>query len=124
MTVAGNIKRFREEMGLTQGDLADKLGVARSTVTQWENGWSSPRMGMVQKLASVFRVTTSDIVADNEAPTDSDPDFDRLVRNYRAMGAAERTALLAASDALAASAKHNGNASGGGSVHDSAPEGR
>jgi len=125
MTVAGNIKRFREDMGLTQGDLADKLGVARSTVTQWENGWSSPRMGMVQKLAGVFRVTTSDIVADNETPTDSDPDFDRLARNYRALGPEGRAALVATSDALAerlpqASAKHSGNVSGGGSVHDRA----
>ena len=129
MTVAGNIKRFREGMGLTQGDLADKLGVARSTVTQWENGWSSPRMGMVQKLAGVFRVTTSDIVADNETPADSDPDFDRLARNYRALGPEGRAALVATSDALAerlppASAKHSGNVSGGGSVNGPAPEGR
>ncbi len=125
MTVAGNIKRFREDMGLTQGDLADKLGVARSTVTQWENGWSSPRMGMVQKLAGVFRVTTSDIVADNEIPTDSDPDFDRLARNYRALGPEGRAALVATSDALAEMLPQAPEkVSGGGSVHDSAPEGR
>ena len=125
MTVAGNIKRFREDMGLTQGDLADKLGVARSTVTQWENGWSSPRMGMVQKLAGVFRVTTSDIVADNEIPTDSDPDFDRLARNYRALGPEGRAALVATSDALTEMLPQAPEkVSGGGSVHDSAPEGR
>ena len=125
MTVAGNIKRFREDMGLTQGDLADKLGVARSTVTQWENGWSSPRMGMVQKLAGVFRVTTSDIVADNEIPTDSDPDFDRLARNYRALGPEGRAALVATSDALAEMLPQAPEkVSGGGSVQDSAPEGR
>ena len=125
MTVAGNIKRFREDMGLTQGDLADKLGVARSTVTQWENGWSSPRMGMVQTLAGVFRVTTSDIVADNEIPTDSDPDFDRLARNYRALGPEGRAALVATSDALAEMLPQAPEkVSGGGSVHDSAPEGR
>ena len=125
MTVAGNIKRFREDMGLTQGDLADKLGVARSTVTQWENGWSSPRMGMVQKLAGVFRVTTSDIVADNETLADSDPDFDRLARNYRALGPEGRAALVATSDALAERLPQAPEkVSGGGSVHDSAPEGR
>lgn len=121
MTVAGNIKRFREDMGLTQGDLADKLGVARSTVTQWENGWSSPRMGMVQKLAGVFRVTTSDIVADNETPTDSDPEFDRLARNYRALGPEGRAALVATSDALAERLPQAPEkVSGGGSVHDRA----
>jgi repressor LexA len=52
---------------MTQDDLAKKLDVARSTVTQWENGWSSPRMGMVQKLAGVFGVSTSDIVAEYDS---------------------------------------------------------
>lgn len=102
MTVAANIKHYREELGLTQGDLADKLGVARSTVTQWENGWSSPRMGMVQKLAGVFRVSTSEIVADEPTATnDTDPDFDRLARDWREMGPECRVAVLAAADALA-----------------------
>lgn len=64
MTVSTNIKSLREAASLTQEGLADKLGVARSTVTQWENGWSNPRMGMVQKLAGVFGVSTADIVYD------------------------------------------------------------
>lgn len=68
MTISANIKRFRSQIGLTQNELADRLGVARSTVTQWENGWSNPRMGMVQKLAGVFGVSTADIVAD-ESPS-------------------------------------------------------
>ena len=66
MSVGSNIKRFRKRDGLSQEELADKLGVARSTVTQWENGWSNPRMGMVQKLAGVFHVTSSDIVSDDD----------------------------------------------------------
>lgn len=64
MSVGTNIKQLRDRAGMTQEELADKLGVARSTVTQWENGWSNPRMGMVQKLAGVFHVTSSDIVSD------------------------------------------------------------
>lgn len=64
MSVGANIKRFRELANMTQSDLAQRLDVARSTVTQWENGWSSPRMGMVQKLAGVFNVSTADVVSD------------------------------------------------------------
>ena len=67
MSVGTNIKQLRDRSGMTQEELADKLGVARSTVTQWENGWSNPRMGMVQKLAGVFHVTSSDIVSDEPA---------------------------------------------------------
>lgn len=62
MTVGQNIKRLRKEAKLTQEQLADQLGVARSTVTQWERGWSQPRMGKVQKLAEVLGTTPSTIV--------------------------------------------------------------
>lgn len=69
MSVSANIRRLRVSANLTQGQLAEKLDVARSTVTQWENGWSSPRMGMIQKLASFFGVSTADIVTDSGNPT-------------------------------------------------------
>ena len=71
MSVGANIKRFREQADMTQNDLAQKLDVARFTVTQWENGWSSPRMGMIQKLAGVFGVTTADIVDDGSSQRSS-----------------------------------------------------
>lgn len=64
MSVGTNIRRLRETAEMTQEQLAEKLDVARSTVTQWERGWSNPRMGMVQKIAGVFGVSTSDIVSD------------------------------------------------------------
>ncbi|MBQ9058004.1 MAG: helix-turn-helix domain-containing protein [Atopobiaceae bacterium] len=67
MGVAANIKRLRKDAKLTQEQLAEKLGVARSTITQWENGWTQPRMGMVQALATVFGTTASVIVADESA---------------------------------------------------------
>lgn len=62
MSVGTNIKRLRIDAGLTQEELAQSLGVARSTVTQWERGWTQPRMGMVHKLAVFFGTTNSVIV--------------------------------------------------------------
>lgn len=67
MSINSNIKQLREGAGLTQEQLAEKVGVARSTVTQWENGWSNPRMGMVRKLAGIFGVSTADIVYESES---------------------------------------------------------
>ena len=64
MTISKNIKRFRMDRDWTQEQLAEKVGVTRSTVTQWETGWSKPRMGAVEKLAAVFGVSTSDMVND------------------------------------------------------------
>lgn len=65
MSVGPSIKRLRTERDWTQEQLAELVGVARSTVTQWESGWSTPRMGMVQKLASVFGVPASVVIGDN-----------------------------------------------------------
>lgn len=64
MAISKNIKRFRMDRDWTQEQLAEKVGVTRSTVTQWETGWSKPRMGAVEKLAAVFGVSTSDMVND------------------------------------------------------------
>lgn len=38
MSVGTNIRRLRETAEMTQEQLAEKLDVARSTVTQWERG--------------------------------------------------------------------------------------
>lgn len=65
MGVAENIKRLRNNANLTQEELAKKLGITRPTVTQWETGWSQPRMGMVEKLSQVFGVPKSVIIEDN-----------------------------------------------------------
>lgn len=62
MGIANNIKRLRTENNWTQEQLADKVGVTRATVTQWETGWSQPRMGAVQRLAGAFGVSVSEVV--------------------------------------------------------------
>lgn len=67
MGISENIKRFRSAKDWTQEQLADKVGVTRSTVTQWETGWSQPRMGAVEKLAAAFSVSVSDMVAETDA---------------------------------------------------------
>lgn len=64
MGIGENIKNLRKNAGMTQEQLAERVGVARTTITQWECGWTSPRMGKVKQLASVFGTTNAAIVAD------------------------------------------------------------
>lgn len=66
MGVNENIKKLRCRADLTQEQLAELIDVSRSAITQWEAGYSSPRIGTVQKLASLFRVPISAIVDDRE----------------------------------------------------------
>lgn len=74
MGLAENIKRLRTNADLTQAKLAEMVGVTRATVTQWETGWSQPRMGAVEKLAEVFGVSMSALVEDKSgAPAGAIP---------------------------------------------------
>ncbi len=63
MSIANNILRLRKSLNLTQEQLADEVGVTRSTITQWETGRAQPRMGAIERLASALRVSSSEIVA-------------------------------------------------------------
>lgn len=62
MSIGVNICRLRQQVGLTQEELADKVGVARSTVTQWERGISAPRMGRLARIAEALGVDELDLI--------------------------------------------------------------
>lgn len=71
MSTGANIKRLREQRGLTQEELGKMIDVSRSTITQWERGWTTPRMGNVQLLAGALGVSTADIIADELPPSNA-----------------------------------------------------
>lgn len=73
MGLADNIKRLRTNADLTQAKLAEMVGVTRATVTQWETGWSQPRMGAIEKLAEVFGVSLAALVSENTLPSNRIP---------------------------------------------------
>lgn len=61
-----NILRLRSITGMTQEELAEKLGVARQTVAKWEAGESVPDLSNAQAIAAVFDVTLDDLVNHDE----------------------------------------------------------
>lgn len=52
------IKELRERSGLTQTELAKKMGVTRSSVNGWEMGVSIPSIMKLVELAMFFHVST------------------------------------------------------------------
>lgn len=49
-----NIKKARLDAGLTQKEVAEKLGVAQAQYARWENGGRNPKDETVGKLAEIF----------------------------------------------------------------------
>ena len=60
--ISDNIKRLRENTGLSQAALARKLGVTRASVNAWEMELSAPTAQYLIALAQLFHTTTDDIL--------------------------------------------------------------
>ena len=55
------IKNFREFRGLTQHDLAERLGKSKNVISNWERGDNSPNLDEVEKLCEIFGVTPNQL---------------------------------------------------------------
>lgn len=63
--VADRIKALREIKGITQAELARRLGVTRSSVNAWELGISTPSTQYIVELAAIFGVSTDYLLGVN-----------------------------------------------------------
>lgn len=52
-----NIKKARLDAGLTQLEVAEKLGVAQAQYARWENGGRNPKDDTVEKLAEILNTS-------------------------------------------------------------------
>ena len=54
MKFGENLQKLRKEKGLSQEQLAEKLGVTRQSVSKWESGASYPEMDKIVSLCNMF----------------------------------------------------------------------
>ena len=52
-----NIKKARLDAGLTQLEVAEKLGVAQAQYARWESGGRNPKDETVEKLANILNTS-------------------------------------------------------------------
>lgn len=57
-----NIRHYRELAGMTQEQLAKKVGVGRSTIAGYEAGYIDPPIDKLRRIASVLHVTTDSLM--------------------------------------------------------------
>lgn len=62
MSFKDNLKRLRTSKGLTQSQLAESLGITRPAVTQWESGWTEPKMGTIERIADILGVQKMELI--------------------------------------------------------------
>ena len=62
MTLGQTITRLRTVKGLSQGALAEELGVSRQSVSKWETDASVPELEKLMKMATLFEVSIDELV--------------------------------------------------------------
>ena len=56
--IKDNLKKIREEHGLTKRELCEKTGISERAYLTYEFGEREPKIGVIQKLADFYDVTT------------------------------------------------------------------
>ena len=77
MNLADRIQTLRKSKGMSQEELADKIGVSRQAISKWESEQSMPDIDKVILLSELFEVTTDYLLKGIE-PQDKDKNIRRL----------------------------------------------
>jgi len=76
--IAENIKRYRKEMGFTQEELAERLGITLGTISKWERGSSEPDLDYIMDLAEIFRVSVDVLIGFSMRGSDPEIEIERI----------------------------------------------
>ena len=62
MEIGNQIKKYRNELGLSQEELADKIFVTRQTISNWENEKNYPDIKSLVMLSNLFNISLDNLV--------------------------------------------------------------
>jgi len=65
--IAKNIQKLRQEKGMTQLELAEKLSYSDKSVSKWERGESLPDIIVLKAVADIFEVTLDYLVEEEHS---------------------------------------------------------
>lgn len=60
--IGNRIRKFREELGISQKQLAEQIGVSNSRISNWEQGINRPDADILAKLCTALNVSPSSLL--------------------------------------------------------------
>lgn len=61
VTLTTRLREYRAKTGMTQGELAERVGVRRETVIRLEKGLYNPSLKLAMDIAKVFGTTVEEL---------------------------------------------------------------
>ena len=106
MKTAEKILTARADMGMTQDELAELVGVSRRSIAAYERGESEPRKSTILKLGEVLKVSTKYLSDENcddpMADINKDTDYAEALAKYGPKGIRDMQTILEEGKALLA----------------------
>ena len=94
-SVGGFIAELRKEKGLTQAELAERVGVTGGAVSKWERGLCYPDIETVVRLAEVLDLSVGEILAGQRIQVYTPETVDTLAKeSIAAYSGSERRRML------------------------------
>lgn len=93
MNLSDRIQSLRKTKGLSQEELADRVGVSRQAVSKWESEQSMPELDKVIALSEIFEVSTDYLLKGIEPAPSKDKDDARLGSRVLFVGAPVMVAI-------------------------------
>lgn len=91
MEFSERLKNLRKKEGLTQVDVAGKLGISQQAYASWERGVKKPTQENLVKISQVLNVSVDYLVGNSEDRTDELDNIELLFRmNSKGMTEAEK----------------------------------
>jgi len=102
MILADKIIELRKRSGMSQEELAEKLGVSRQSVSKWEGAQSTPDINRILQLSEIFSVSTDTLLKDDaDLPAGAAPAAEPSVETeppLRKVSMEEANSFLAANE--------------------------
>lgn len=95
-TIGQNIEAIRKKLGLTQEQLADKIGIAQALVSKYEIGRLQISAEMIIRFAQALQVSTDQILGFNGEPVENSNSLKlmRRLREIEKLSESDQKALL------------------------------
>ena len=91
MEFSERLKDLRKQAGLTQVDVAEKLGISQPAYASWERGVKKPTQENLVKIAQILNVSVDYLVGNSEEKTDELDNIELLFRmNSKGLTEAEK----------------------------------
>ena len=80
MEFSERLKKLRKDTGLTQVDVASKLGISQQAYASWERGAKKPTQENLVKIAQILDVSIDYLVGNSEEKSDELDNIELLFR--------------------------------------------